>query len=56
MLFSYDLKHIPENHLERRCCDSYSVWVPAQPESLAAVKIDSTILRPDFVKQAVNGI
>ena len=29
-----------ENYVERRCCGKYKVWVPAQPESRVADKID----------------
>ena len=45
-----------ENYVERRCCGKYKVWVPAQPGSLVADKIISTIFKPDSVERAVNGI
>jgi hypothetical protein len=51
-----NFKFDAENYVERRCCGKYKVWVPAQPESLVAVKVNSTIFNPDFFGQAVNGI
>jgi hypothetical protein len=51
-----NLKLVADNYVERRCCDKYSVWVPVQPENLVAVKINSTIFKPDSFEQAVYGI
>ena len=35
-----NLRLVAENYVEGRCCGKYKVWVPAQPESLVAVKND----------------
>jgi len=50
------LKHVAENGIERRCCGKYKAWVPAQPVSLVADKIISTIFKPSFFERAFNGI
>jgi hypothetical protein len=55
-VFALQLKHIPENHPERRCCDVYGVRAFARHQTMVAVRIKKVKWDGRIMVQAVNGI